>query len=213
MVEALKLYRKILKSPLLLKSHYEFLFIIMLNLILTPWLGSDIEILIYVFFSISILQDLNERKYMLLKILPVNLKHRVVLLYLSNFALNGIGVITSSLGYYYARKHRSIIVSIMIVLISVSLSSIIYMYICNEGFRIKTINEMGKRPPIYIAIIIAFLAIGIRATGIEEGIVSYKLHQISFVQQGGILVILLVACIISVYISSKQLLQGTTKTR
>lgn len=165
------------------------------------------------FFSISILQDLNERKYMLLKILPVNLKHRVVLLYLSNFALNGIGVITSSLGYYYARKHRSIIVSIMIVLISVSLSSIIYMYICNEGFRIKTINEMGKRPPIYIAIIIAFLAIGIRATGIEEGIVSYKLHQISFVQQGGILVILLVACIISVYISSKQLLQGTTKTR
>lgn len=50
MVEALKLYRKILKSPLLLKSHYEFLFIIMLNLILTPWLGSDIEILIYVFF-------------------------------------------------------------------------------------------------------------------------------------------------------------------
>lgn len=213
MVEALKLYRKILKSQLLLKSHYEFLFIIMLNLILTPWLGSDIEILIYVFFSISILQDLNERKYMLLKILPVNLKHRVVLLYLSNFALNGIGVITSSLGYYYARKHRSIIVSIMIVLISVSLSSIIYMYICNEGFRIKTINEMGKRPPIYIAIIIAFLAIGIRATGIEEGIVSYKLHQISFVQQGRILVILLVACIISVYISSKQLLQGTTKTR
>lgn len=182
--EVFVLYRKLYKSSIILRTRYNLWGIILINTLVGKWLGADIIILIYLAFSISILCEMDESAYTIYKILPINIKQSVKLVYLRTFVACALGSLAMATSWYWRGENINYILIIVILLISLIASNIIYYFFSQSIFKTDIVDQIIEKHKLCLLIIlIVLMAIGARVIGVEQGIVGYIIQTMDKAQK------------------------------
>lgn len=195
-------YIRFLRAPLLMQCKYGAVILIALMLLCGFKIQSDLEVYIYTCFSVLIFRDLEESKYSINIMLPINYKFRLKMIYLNTYIIYICGTISSSINCRVVGQPRSLTVSIIIICLSVLLANIIYYQVCSVEFKQAIMSKMDKI--LVVATLWGVMIIYIRGFKLPEDIISHIVHMLDNRVQLMLVIVLIIGTAIATIASYKH---------
>lgn len=195
-------YMRFLRAPLLMQCKYGAVILIALMLLFGFKIESDLEVYIYTCFSVLIFRDLEESKYSINMMLPINNKFRLKMIYLNTYIIYICGTISSSINCRVVGQPRSLTVSIIIICLSVLLANIIYYQVCSVEFKDAIMSKVDKT--LVVVTLWGVMIIYIRGFKLPEDIISHIIQMLDNRVQLRLVIVLMIGTVITTIVSYKH---------
>ncbi len=142
-------------------SYISMVILILLTLLLSKWIGMDVEVAIFSSISIFMIQDLCNNKFALLTHLPIRSHAIITMLYVNTLIFCLLGVTLSHVFYTIIHVSRPLFVSFVVYLLSLLNCNLYYLLFTSSEFSEDPNEQIAKMfPYIFGVILIVIIFIG-----------------------------------------------------